>query len=536
MITRSSYVVSRLVVALFPMFAFACSNVEKADPQPQSARVDHSFQIDTPQILRGTIASEAVLLGWDSPVAEKYQPVVVRGYGLVVGLHGTGSRDIPPQIRAYMLGLASKYEVGSVKYGDRNSRTPDELIDSPDTAVVIVEAVVPQGAVKGTLFDVRVSADPRTGTASLEGGSLWTTELRPGALTAGGAQAAALAEAHGPLFINPFAEPNAVGKDSINRLSGRIMNGGVILKDMPLKLRVGSPGHTRVAMLITAINTRFPKEPGMRDPTARGESDESIQITVPPSYRDDVETFVQRLRHTSIQQANPEAIATSIKRILLASPVVADAACWRWQALGPRCLPVIKELYDYSEEAPRMAALEAGAKLQHPLVTPHLITMASEGSLKARLKAIALLGKLNNDPQIDVELRKLLNDDDIEIRLAAYESLVERRDVFVHREIVDNKFIIDVVESGKPLIYITQVGQPRIVIFGTSLNIDRPVTLTTWSDRLMMKGDAGDDEIEVYYRAENDPKGSINRITPSVEALAQFLGHRTTVDEPDPGL
>ena len=45
--------------------------------------------------MRGTIASETIMLG--------YQPVVVRGYGLVVGLDGTGSRDIPPALRAHML-------------------------------------------------------------------------------------------------------------------------------------------------------------------------------------------------------------------------------------------------------------------------------------------------------------------------------------------------------------------------------------------------------------------------------------------------
>lgn len=48
----------------------------------------------------GLIVSEAVLDG--------YEPVVVHGYGLVVGLDGTGSSDIPPDVRAHMIAMASR--------------------------------------------------------------------------------------------------------------------------------------------------------------------------------------------------------------------------------------------------------------------------------------------------------------------------------------------------------------------------------------------------------------------------------------------
>ncbi len=141
---------------------------------------------------------------------------------------------------------------------------------------MVVEAIVPPGAEEGTRFDVRVYADPRTGTTSLEGGRLYTTDLRPGALQVGGGQTFALAAASGAIFVNPFAEPNATSFDTVDRNSGRILNGGVVLKDMPLKLQLITPSHARAAQIQNAINTRFPKERGQRDPTARGESDELI--------------------------------------------------------------------------------------------------------------------------------------------------------------------------------------------------------------------------------------------------------------------
>jgi len=107
-----------------------------------------------------------------------------------------------------MLEEAARKGVGS-RRNQWDELTPERLLDSPDTAVVIVEAIIPPGSVgrqnvssgsrraqmPGTRFDIRVTADPRTGTSSLEGGVLWTTELRPGPLQAGGQQAFAIAEA-----------------------------------------------------------------------------------------------------------------------------------------------------------------------------------------------------------------------------------------------------------------------------------------------------------------------------------------------------
>src|SRR5688572_24884897 len=68
-----------------------CSSVEKAKPVPQSARVDPEVKVNVPEIMRGTIASEAILLGHGNPGQISYRPIIVRGYGLVVGLNGTGS-------------------------------------------------------------------------------------------------------------------------------------------------------------------------------------------------------------------------------------------------------------------------------------------------------------------------------------------------------------------------------------------------------------------------------------------------------------
>ncbi|MHC4080683.1 MAG: flagellar basal body P-ring protein FlgI [Planctomycetota bacterium] len=534
---RPSPHLAGLLAALAGIAVAGCTGIERTPPPPRQVRAEMASQIDVPTIMRGTIASEAIVEG--------FQPVVVHGYGVVVGLDGTGSSDVPPDVRAHMIAMAARHGIGSEQAG-WGDLSPEALLDSPDTAVVVVEGVIPPAAPEGSRFDVRVFAHPTSATTSLEGGRLYTTELLPAAAGAsvgqrtlpptGSRTPAALAEAKGALFINPFAEPGAVGRDTIDRRTGWILNGGHVDRDIPMKLRLITPSHGRAMAIQSALNTRFVQEPGQSDPTGRGESDELIVITVPPSYRDDTETFVELVRYTTIRQDAAERVAMSTRRYVLDNPAMSSAAGWRWEALGPRALPVTRDLYDEPQELPRLAALRAGARLDDPLVTPHLIAMAESGSAESRRRAIKLLTGMGIDPRIDMALQELLNDDDLEVRLAAYETLVERAGPAVQRFVVENKFIVDVVESKRPMIYITQAGMPRLAIFGSQLSVKTPLTVTAWSQRFMMKGDVEDKQVEVYYRPPDTTLGVTHLVDGRIPELVEFLGRTTTPDKPLPGL
>ncbi|MHC4992892.1 MAG: flagellar basal body P-ring protein FlgI [Planctomycetota bacterium] len=514
-----------LGMSLVAAIATGCSLVEKAGPQPVSSRADGSaIQLDVPRIMQGTVASETVLLGFPSADNWRNAATVVKGYGLVVGLNGTGSRDVPAPVRAYMRIELTRGGFGSERHG-YGHLTPDTVLDSMDTAVVIVEAVVPPAALEGTRFDIRVYADPRSGTTSLEGGRLYTTPLRPGELSAGGGQAFPLADAHGPIFINPFAEPGATGRDTVNRTVGRVLNGGQVLKDMPMKLQLATPSHARTRHIENAINSRFPIEPGQPNPTARGESDEVLTITVPPSYRDRTAEFVALLQHTTIRTTSPESVALSVRRSLVGNPAYAPTASLRWQALGTRSLPIIKDLYDYPEELPRLGALSAGAKLDDGLVVPHLIEMTRSASYESRIQAIELLADMRSNPRIDRALRDLLDDEDVEVRLASYEAIVGRRDPHLSRHYIDGgKFVVDVIDSSHPMVYITQIGEPRIVIFGDDLKLESPLQMPEH------------EKLEVYYREENAQIGTIHESDADLVEIVQLLGHSPSPEAPAPGL
>ena len=140
-----------------------------------------------------------------------------------------------------------------------------------------------------------------------------------------------------------------------------------------------------------------------------------------------------------------------------------------------------------------------------------------------------------HDPRIETGLRPLLSDDDPEIRLRAADALIDRRDPLVGRWNIDGKFELVAIDSTFPMIYVTQRGIPRIVLFG-DLEIERPLTLQAWSNRLLVRDSkANPDVLEVFYRPD-DGEAILKDVSPDLAEFTDFLAHSTTPEEPRAGL
>ena len=322
----------------------------------------------------------------------------------------------------------------------------------------------------------------------------------------------------------------------MNRLVGRILDGGTVAKDLPLKLKLATSSHTRARTIQSAINSLFPREPKQSHNTARGENADSIEITVPPSFDGRTEEFIELVRHVPMDTSATEVTALAIRKALIANPGSATSAMWRFRALGKRALPVIQDLYTYSEEDPRMAALEAGAALDDALVALPLVEMAKSGAVVNRLRAITLLAKLGFNPDIDIGLRPLLDDADPDIRLATYETLAKRSDRSIRIMDIDGKFDVALVPSSIPMIYVAQSGRPTIAVFGDSTAVSRPLTHAAWGNRLIVKADHNDDELQIFYRPLPESRAEIQLVDPQLSELLAFLGHQVTVEKPLPGI
>lgn len=202
------------------------------------------------------------------------------GMGLVVGLQGTGDRNI--SLAQQMLANMSK------NFGITVSQ---DLIKPRNVAVVTVTVDVPSYAKEGDLFDVQVSSN--LDATSLQGGILLDTPLispvtgeelarAQGSVSVGGIDISGKTRSKSPLTV------------------GIVYNGGKIVKNLggkidskQLRFSLRNPDFTTAQRIVTAINEKFPN-------SAKAIDSSSIEITVPQDYQDNVVNFISQIEGLTI--------------------------------------------------------------------------------------------------------------------------------------------------------------------------------------------------------------------------------------------
>lgn len=565
---RQAGVVGLCVVAL--LVGPACNRNKTRKPPPTPRQAQQIVVRDIPSALRGTIGAESSLQGVEA--------TLVSGIGFVVGLNGTGGLTMPEPFAAHLeremglQGITASNQAGGPGIA---GRSPRQLLRDPNTAAVIIQAAVPPGATEGDTFDVYVRAINAT---SLEGGRLWTTQLRVGPPSAyGDRQALVLGRASGPIFLNPFAEPGMT--DGVQRTVGRVLDGGRVRESTVINVMLDNPSHQRARQIASAINSSFPRGPGDPEQIARGRDDQLVQVTIPFRYRERRLEFVELVRHLPIEQSFPEVYARRFSQSLVNEPYLSGNMSYSLEALGERAKPFLAQLYESPELAPRLAALRAGAALNDPKAVRPLIDLALRGPENQRADAVMLLSKIDGGPIIEQTLRSLLSSPVLSVRVEAYEGLMQRAvavqkrrlalaqlrardDVSsvpkvtasqidtlarafvpgggmhgVSRELIEGKFFLDRVPFGQPLIYVSQQGEPRIVLFGEETQLVSPVLMSAWSERVLLASDAPGDPIRLYYRSPNDRRSvTFESVPEDLEAFIRFLAKSTSTADPRPGL
>ncbi|MDQ7014537.1 MAG: flagellar basal body P-ring protein FlgI [Planctomycetota bacterium] len=538
--------------------------VERVDITPRAV----------PAPLRGTVGSLA-----QSSAGE---PMIISGFGLVVGLNGTGGGLLDERIAATMeremqlqgVGLGSNVEGTALEDPVlRRPKTAGELLRDPNVAVVLVQAVIPRGSPDGYPFDVYVQA---MNASSLEGGQLWTTTLRlgpPGVF--GGIQTREIGKAVGEVFINPFEDPSDTLGAEV-RTVGRVLAGGEVSNAMPIQIRLDTPSHQRARQIAFAVNSRFPNRAQVREPAARGFDDSLIQLHVPPAYTSRPNEFLRIVEHLPIDRTFPQERARTYTAALESSPELRESMMWCLVALGDPSLPFIRELYDHRDTAVRMAALRTGSFLDDVRAAPALLEIAGIGSAAERNEAIALLGEIDGGPTVDIGLRELIKNSALTTRIAAYEALARRAERAeysrllmiearrpdssgmartprelsiisraripasalqgIQRATIPGKFVLDVVPYGEPLVYVTQQGTPRVVLFGGELELVRPMLASAWDDRFMVIADSAAETPRLRYENYRNGLVRIEQVSPSLPDLIVFMATDPRPEDRVPGL
>jgi flagellar P-ring protein precursor FlgI len=200
------------------------------------------------------------------------------GYGLVVGLEGTGDSD---DALFTIQSLASLLEKMGVTV------QPKDIDDVENVAAVMVTADLPPFAGLGSRIDVLVSSIGDAET--LQGGTLLFTPLK-------GADGSVYAVAQGPVSTGGFAVSGNSG-DQVQKnfpTVGRVVGGGLVEKEIhsnfnqkkSLTLALHDPDFTTASRVAQAINRAFYSQ------LAQTENAGSIRVSVPENYQGDTVQFV----------------------------------------------------------------------------------------------------------------------------------------------------------------------------------------------------------------------------------------------------
>jgi flagellar P-ring protein precursor FlgI len=203
---------------------------------------------------------------------------ILIGYGIVVGLRGTG--DSSTDVTAKSLGrLFGKLGLDVEK---------NTAVKSKNAAAVIVTAKLPAFARSGTLIDITVSSIGDA--ASLEGGTLLVTPLR-----AGDQQVYAVAQ--GQVTLGSVTD----GKAAFPTV-GRIVSGASVEKDVDtnfagkksFRLSLGNPDFTTAARVVSLVNAEL----GGKFATARDSA--TIDVVVPFNYDGNTVDLMARIENIRI--------------------------------------------------------------------------------------------------------------------------------------------------------------------------------------------------------------------------------------------
>jgi Flagellar P-ring protein/HEAT repeats len=496
-----------------------------------------------PAYLRGTVGSLVRLRqGTD-------QPMLVNGYGLVVNLNGTGSTSAPPALRQALINQMKKYGLGSVSMGTQGL-SPERVLADPNTAVVRIDGLIPPGASPDMRFDVLVSSIDSQ-TTSLAGGTLWTATLG-----VDGAQQAfkfvrEQAKAYGPIYDNPYHDSPVSGEPrEFGRKQAIVAAGGKVTESRDLELVLNQSSYSRCRAIADRINERF----GMatdRQPLAKPLTDQLIKISVPLRYQSNPGQMVELMMHLYLQTGpgfEPQQ-ARRLAEVLREQPEAERSVRLAWQALGRPVVEVLREYYQDPQISMRLAALEAGAWLDDERASQYLSELANDTDPGFRARVAKVLALLPRSIKGARTLKMLLDDEDTAVQITAYESLSAINDRLITdgRVVVADemgtrvKYVIDVVPAKRPLVYVTQVGVPRIAVFGSELGFKPPLLARLWDNRLMLSMPPEQGYVEIFYqpfvRSGPDAASSIKlKAVPNLKTLIYLLGHRPTAELPSEGL
>lgn len=213
---------------------------------------------------------------------------ILIGYGLVVGLAGTGdSSNSIPFTRQSLVNMLEKVGV--------NTKAAQSQLKTKNVAAVMITANMASFARQGSKMDITVSSLGDAG--SLEGGQLIATPLIA-------ADGLTYAIAQGAVTLGGFSAGGANANESKNHTtSGHIASGAMVERETghelsgrkTIRLILRNPDFTTAMRMKDAINKK------LKLPLAMALDNGTVDVSIPKLLRDDLAPIIQKIENVYVR-------------------------------------------------------------------------------------------------------------------------------------------------------------------------------------------------------------------------------------------
>lgn len=222
------------------------------------------------------------------------------GYGLIIGLNGTGDR------RQNSFFTVQSIQNLLLRQGINLPPAVRGTIETKNAAAVMVTAKLPPFAKPGTTIDVTVSS--LGDASSLAGGTLLLTPLQA-------ADSKIYAVAQGPVSIGGFSVVAPGTGETVQKnhpTVGRVANGATVEREVPmpvgrerLSIALLQPDFTSSARLAQAINQ------GLGASVAQAVDAATVAVAVPPSSQNRLVQFLAEIEQLEVPTDAPAKVVVN---------------------------------------------------------------------------------------------------------------------------------------------------------------------------------------------------------------------------------
>jgi flagellar basal body P-ring protein FlgI len=515
-ISRRQWMQSALIAASLPLSAWGQPPAPADDDDDDDDNKKYQTRIETS------------LIG-DHTTYAGMEPVVLEGVGLVRGLSGTGGDPAPSQYRSALLEELKK----------QGFRNPNAILQSPDTALVLVRAYLMPLMKKGERIDVRIVTPASANATSLVGGELMSVRLSDRAIIDGKyMDGKVYAVARGPVLTDGLGA-STVSEPVLLR-QGRVLSGGVVTKERDLVLILKNDFRMRrnSERIADAIGRRFHDfdEHGIKKPLATAKTDQKLILTLHPRYKGNAPRYLQVIRHMAFRET-PVEMRVRMNRLKhdLVIPETSLSSSLQLEAIGNEAIPALKQ----GLLAPTIECRFHSACALAYLGDSSGLSALVEASKKERAFRVFSLTAMSalEDAEAHLALRELMNESIEETRYGAFRALwtLDRNDPFIRGEALgmredaenhDNEYKLHVLKTtGPEVTHVTLRTRPEIVVFGAEQEFRAPMYASA-GKHIMVTAQPGATTITLarFEVGKSDQKKEVSMRVADVIRAANELG------------